>query len=279
MDRQRLTITIKKNLIDKIDATIDGTRIRNRSHAIEYLLSQALKPPVTQAVILAGGQGVKLRPLTYEIPKSLIPVRGKPILEYQIETLRNADVRNIILAIGHLGEKIKEHFGNGTKLGVKITYSEESKPLGTAGALANCFQLLENNPFLVIHGDSLIDIDLTEPIRFHDNLKKVVATLVLSTVSDPTAYGNVLLKGSKIVDFIEKPAKKQATSHLVSTGVYVLEPTIFDYIPEKMPAMLEDVFPKLAQKGLLGGFPFAGQWFDVSTPKLYEKAIAQWQKT
>lgn len=278
MDRQRLTITIKKKLIDKIDESIDGTRIRNRSHAIEYLLSQALKPSVTQAVILAGGQGIKLRPLTYEIPKSLIPVCGKPILEYQIEMLRNANVRNIILAIGHLGGKIKEHFGNGTKLGVKITYSEESKPLGTAGALTNCFQLLGKKIFLVIHGDSLIDIDLTEAINFHDNLKNTVATLVLSTVSDPTSYGNVLLKGSKIVDFIEKPAKKQATSHLVSTGVYVLEPTIFDYIPEKMPSMLEDIFPKLAKKGLLGGFIFAGQWFDVSTPKKYEKAIADWSK-
>lgn len=279
MDRQRLTITIKKNLISKIDMTIDGTRIRNRSHAIEYLLSQALKPPVSQAVILAGGEGVKLRPLTFEIPKSLIPVRGKPILEYQIESLRNADIRDIILAIGHLGEKIKDHFGNGGKFGVKISYSEESKSLGTAGALANCFQLLESNPFLVIHGDSLIDIDLTEPIRFHDDLKNVIATIVLSTVSDPTAYGNVLLKGSKIIDFIEKPAQKETTSHLVSTGVYVLEPDIFDYIPEKMPAMLEDLFPQLAKKGVLGGFTFAGQWFDVSTPKLYEQAIAQWQKS
>lgn len=278
MDRQRLTITLRKDVLNKVDEEIDGTHIRNRSHAIEYLLTKALQKPVTQAVILAGGEGIKMRPLTYEIPKSLIPVKGKPILEYLIETLRNAEIRDIILAIGHLGEKIKDYFGNGSKFGVKITYSEENKDLGTSGALLNSYQFLEQKPFLVIHGDILIDIDLAELIRFHTTLNDSIGTLVLSTVSDPSAYGNVLLKGNKIVKFIEKPEKDKTSSHLVSTGLYAFEYEIFNYLPKKTPSMLEDLFPKLTEKNLLSGFISDGQWFDVSTHSLYEKAIVQWKR-
>lgn len=277
MDRLRLTITLKKKIVEQIDKQIDGSRIRNRSHAIEYLLSKSLKPSISQAVILAGGKGVKMRPLTYEIPKPLIPVGGKPILEYLIETLRDAGVRDIILAVGHLSEKIKEHFGNGSKYGVKLTYSEESKNLGTAGALTNCYRFLEKKPFLVLHGDILINIDIADLIRFHENQSDPVATLVLSTVSDPSSYGNVQLKGSRIVEFVEKPSKKSASTHLVSAGVYLFDAKIFDYIPEKIPAMLEKIFPVLAKENKLCGFLFAGKWFDVSTPKLYEKAIAEWK--
>lgn len=279
MDRKRLTITLRKKLLTKIDEQVDGTRIRNRSHAIEYLLTRALKPSIKQAVILAGGEGVKMRPLTYEVPKALITVSGKPILEYLIETLTDAGIRDIVLAIGHLGSKIKEHFGNGSKFGVNITYSEESKNLGTAGALANCYSLLEKKPFIVLHGDILIDIDLGELIKYHETLRRdKIATLVISTASDPTSYGSVLLKGNKIVDFTEKPTRKKASSHLVSVGAYLFEPEIFDYIPEKMPAMLEKVFPTLAEEGKLGGFLFDGKWFDVSTPKIYAKAIKEWVK-
>ena len=277
MDRIRITITLKNDLLKKVDEKIDGTRIRNRSHAIEYLLTKAVAPPISQAVILAGGQGVKMRPLTYEIPKALIPVKGKPLLEYMIESLREAEIREIILAIGHLGNKIKDHFGNGSKFGIKITYSEENGNLGTAGALANCYSLLEQKPFVILHGDILVDVNFRELISFHQNNKGNVATLVITTKSDPTSYGNVQLVGSKIVEFIEKPTKKQTSSHLISGGVYVCEPEIFDFIPEKHPAMLEDVFPQLAKQGKLSGFLFAGKWYDVSTPKNYEKAISNWK--
>lgn len=277
MDRQRITITLRNDLLKKVDERIDGTKIRNRSHAIEYLLTKSVIPPISQAVILAGGEGVKMRPLTYEIPKALIPVGGKSLLEYTIESLREAEIREIILAIGHLGNKIKDHFGNGSKFGVKITYSEENNSLGTAGALANCYSLLEQKPFVILHGDILVDLNFRELIAFHQNIKTNVSTMVLTTKSDPSFYGNVQLVGNKVVEFVEKPTKKQAASHLVSTGVYVCEHEIFDYIPEKNPAMLEDVFPELAKQGKLSGFLFAGKWFDVSTPKNYAEAIAHWK--
>lgn len=277
MDRQRITITLKSDLLTKVDGSIDGTTIRNRSHAIEYLLSKAVEPPISQAVILAGGEGIKMRPLTYEIPKALIPVKGKPLLEYMIESLREAEIRDIILAIGHLGNKIKDHFGNGSKFGVKITYSEESSNLGTAGALANCYSLLEQKPFVILHGDILVDLNFRDLIEFHQNINKNVVTIVITTKSDPTAYGNIQLVGNNIVEFIEKPTKRQTSSHLISSGIYVCEPEIFDYIPEKYPAMLEDEFPKLAKLGKLSGFLFAGSWYDVSTPVNYEKAITNWK--
>lgn len=276
MDRKRITITIKKDILNKIDKKIDGTRIRNRSHAIEYILSKSFKTKVSQAVILAGGEGAKMRPLTYELPKPLIPVKGKPILEYIIENLRKADIRDIILATGHLGDKIRQHFGKGAKFGVNISYSQEKKNLGTAGALANCYKLIKQQPFLVLHGDVLIEIDIKELIAFHESQSNKTATLVLSTISDPTSYGNVSLEGNKIIKFTEKPSYKQTESYLVSVGTYVFEHTIFDYIPEKLPAMLENIFPVLAKKGLLRGFTFAGKWFDISTPENYEKAISEW---
>ncbi len=116
MDRERLTITLRGDVLQRLDEVIDGVKIRNRSHAIEYLLSQVLNPKVTQAVVLAGGQGVKMRPLTYEVPKALIPVGGKPVIEYTLEMLQEAGIREVILAIGHLGDKIKEEVGNADQI-------------------------------------------------------------------------------------------------------------------------------------------------------------------
>src|SRR3990167_4798522 len=122
MDRDRLTITLKKSVLAKVDDLIDGTRIRNRSHAIEYLITQSLSPKISQAVILAGGKGINMRPFTFEMPKGLFPVGGKPILEHIIDLLRRFDINDIIFSIGHLGEKIQEHFGDGKKFSVNITY-------------------------------------------------------------------------------------------------------------------------------------------------------------
>lgn len=275
MDRDRLTITLRRDVLKKLDALIDGVDIRNRSHAIETLLIRALAPRLSQAVILAGGQGVKLRPLTYELPKALIPVGGKPILQYLIELLRSSDVRDIILATGHLGKKIRDHFGNGRTLGVEITYLEETKPLGTAGALKNAQKSLGSEQFLVLHGDILVDIDLAELIRFHQE-QHVVGTIALTTTKEATSFGMVSLRGSKIVNYIEKPSQKETTSYLINSGIYIFEPEIFTYIDRAKGKLLEDIFPHLAHEGKLAGFPFEGRWLDVSTPKAYEEAIKVW---
>lgn len=275
--RKRLTITLRGDLLSKVDNLIDGASIRNRSHAIEFLLNQTLLPAVSQAVILAGGAGANLRPLTYEVPKTLIPVKGKPILEYTIELLKKHQIRDLILAIGHLGGKIRDHFGDGKRFGVKIHYSREAKPLGTAGALKLARKHLEEATFLVVHGDVLTKLDLGNLLTFHQS-HGGLATMALAVVKDVSGVETVSLDGYKIKKFFRTPGEKKLKTGLVNAGIYVFQPEIFRFIPRFRTRMLEDVFPGLAKKGKLFGYPFSEPWYDVSTPESYEKAIKTWKK-
>jgi mannose-1-phosphate guanylyltransferase/phosphomannomutase len=277
MDRDRLTITLNKSLLAKIDNFIDGTKIRNRSHAIEYLIKKSLVPEVAQAVILAGGKGLNMRPFTFEMPKGLFPVGGKPILEHIIELLRLSEVRDVIFSIGHLGEKIKDHFGDGSRFGVKITYVTEDKEAGTGGALLLAKKHLKNDTFLVLHGDIMIDLNVSDFVCFHKE-QGTAATIALTSVVDPSKFGEVVLNGTKVVRFIEKPEKGRQTSQLINSGFYVFNKEIFEYIPKAMPSFIEDIFPKLAEAKQLSGFLFAGRWVDIGTPASYERAIKEWGK-
>ena len=188
MRRLRITITINKSILEDVDHLVDKEKIRNRSHAFEYVLNQYFHAVVKKAVILAGGQGTKLRPYTYEVPKSLLPIKGKPILEYIIENLKKHGITDIVLSVGYLGEKIKAHFGDGKQFGVKITYSQEKKPLQTGGALLKARKLLMNQPFFVIHGDVLSNLSLKDIMVFHNEQKKI-GTIALTTVDHPTSFG------------------------------------------------------------------------------------------
>lgn len=278
MDRERLCITIKKDLLKKIDIlVVDGVEIRNRSHAIEYLLSKNLGPKVKKAFILAGGHGIKMRPFTYEMPKAMLPVKGRPILEYIIDSLRESGLRDVIILIGPKGEKIKEHFGDGSKFGIRITYAEEGKKSGTSGSLRKVANLLAEGPFLLMYGDVLTEINLDDFIGFHET-QKSLATVALTSVEDPSAYGAVKMHGNKIVEFREKPKKAPEVSRLVNAGIFILDPKVINYTPKKGFSMLEkDVFPKLAKEGRLYGYLFEGRWYDVGTPEVYEKVIKEWQ--
>lgn len=278
MERKRLTITLRKDLLPKIDKIIDGAKIRNRSHAIEYLLIQSLQPKVKKAVILAGGEGVKMRPFTYEMPKAMLPVHGRPILEHIIDLLRSYEIRDIIILIGPLGEKIKNYFGNGSKYGVKITYLREKKAAGTAQPLLLAKKYLKNQPFLLFYGDVLADIDLQGLIDFHQQTGGI-ATVALTSVAEPSPYGVAKLRGNRILGFEEKPKKRPSLSRLISAGIFLLEPEIINYIPKKEYSRLEkDILPKLAKEGKLFGYPFEGQWFDVGTPEIYERVLKEWKK-
>jgi len=275
MDRERLTITLKKSILEKVDHIIDGSQIRNRSHAIETLISRSLNPTIDKAVILAGGRGINMRPFTFEMPKGLFPVGGKPILEQLIELLRKHEVRNILFSVGHLGEKIQDYFGDGRKFGVNIEYINEKEEAGTGGALVLAKKYLDNDSFLVVHGDILIDIDLNEMMSFHKN-NEALGTIAVTTVLDPSSYGEIIMNGTKITQFIEKPQKGKQKSQLISCGLYILEKGIFSYLPKKGPSQLEDIFAKLASTGQLAAFPFSGRFLDIGTPKSYEKAIKEW---
>jgi NDP-sugar pyrophosphorylase family protein len=279
MKRQKVTLTIREDLLKRVDEIIDNTRIRNRSHAIEYLLNEALKPKVKKAYILAGGEGVRMRPFTHEIPKALLPVKGKPILEYQIDLLKNAEIREIFILVGHLGEKIKYHFGDGSRFGVKISYLEQKKKtIGTGYALYLAKNFFLKETFLVLYGDELIEINLKDFIDFHLS-SGGIATLALSSIEKPslTFYGVAKLRGKKIVEFLEKPQEEKGISQVLNAGVFCFEPKIFDYLLPKANLSLEnDIFPRLAKEGKLCGYLFEGKWFDVGTPEIYARAIKEW---
>ena len=228
-----------------------------------------------KAIILAGGDGVRMRPLTYEVPKPLIPVAGKPVIEYAIENLREAGVREIIIAIGHLGEKIKEALGDGRKFGVKLLYSEEQKSLGSAGAIRNAASYLQKKPFVVINGDILTEFSISELIAFHDE-EKYTASMALSTKPSTQGYGVALLRGERIINFMKEDTHQM--TQLVNAGIYVINYSTFDLIPSSGKGALEDIFVILSKEGKLAGFPFEKPWFEVSTHQNYEKAIKQWKK-
>lgn len=271
----KITIDIRDDLVEEIDHMVDGKKIKNRSHAIEVILSRLLHAnKVEKAVILAGGKGTRMRPFTYEMPKPMIPVQGKPLLQHIIELLRKYEIRDIILSTGYMGEKIKEYFGNGSRFGVDLTYIEEKSEMGTAGSL-NLMKNLLNGTFLMFNGDVLANIDLHDLIAFHRE-NNAVATIALTQVRDASRFGVARLKGSKILEFIEKP-ETTGRSKLINAGIYVLEPEVIGYVPEGRAMMEMDVFPKLAEEGRLYGYPFDGQWFDTGTHEAYERAIKAWK--
>lgn len=276
MVRKRLTITLKQDLLELVDKQVDGSKIRNRSHAIEYILAKNLIPEATRVLILAGGAGIKLRPITYEIPKCLIPIHGRPLLEYTFDTLKKYNLSDIIISLGHLGEKIKNYFQDGTRYNLRINYLEIDKvKKGTVYPVIAAKEQVNGKPFIVIYGDVLADIDYLDLLEFHQNHRGVV-TMALASVEVPSIWGVVDMQGSRVVKFQEKP-KKKVKSHLINAGIYVFDPSIFNYLNEEQSSLENEVFPHLAKEGKINGYPFEGQWFDVGTPETYEKALKEWK--
>lgn len=273
--KERITLTLDKEILDQVDSKIDGLNIKNRSHCVEVLLSQSLgqnRPKI--ALILAGGKGTRLKPITNEIPKPLVPLHEKPILQHTIDLLKKHNIKEILISIGFKGDKIKEYFGNGKRFGVNIKYIEENEPLGTAGPLNLAKEFLTET-FLMCNADELKNINLNDMYLFHKE-KKGIGTIALTSVSDPSAYGVANLEGSKIIEFIEKPKKEDAPSNLINSGLYILEPEVLNFVPEGNSMMEKEVFPKIAKKGKLFGYHFSGQWFDTGTMERYEKAMEEW---
>ncbi|MCX6812096.1 MAG: nucleotidyltransferase family protein [Candidatus Berkelbacteria bacterium] len=278
IEREKLTVTIKKELFKKIDGIVDGKKIRNRSHAAEFLIEAGLGlNKITKAIILVGGEGTRLRPFTFELPKAMLPVQGKPMVLHVIEQLKIHGISEIILAIGYKGHKIREYFGDGHQFGLNIKYVVEDKPLGTAGPLRLAKKYLTES-FFIVWGDILSHLDLTDLMYFHKE-HGGLATVALTTVSDPSRYGVAMMNGNKIVGFIEKPKLEEAPSKLINSGLAIMEPEIIEkYVPKRGKAMVEyDIYPRLAADGKLFGYPFQGQWFDTGTHESYEKAIKEWK--
>lgn len=274
--KERLTITLDTDTLGLLDNKIDGKKIKNRSHAIEVLLHRVLgNNHPKKAILLLGGKGTRLRPITYEVPKALLPVQGKTVPEHLIELFKKFGITDLIFSIGYKADKIMNYYGDGSKYGVKITYVKENEALGSAGAIKLAAKHL-NETFIVTNGDELKDIDLEEMFLFHKQNKALV-TAALTTVSDPSAYGVAKLEGNKILEFVEKPKKEDAPSKLINSGLSIWEPEAIDLIPEGFSMYEKDVFPVLAGKQKLYGYIFSGQWFDTGTPERYETAIKEWR--
>ena len=273
--KERITITLDKDLIGQIDKRIDGDIIKNRSQQIEVLLTNSLGTySPEKALILIGGKGTRLRPLTYNTPKCMIDVHGKTLTEHLFDLLKKYGIRDVILSVGYLKEKVKEYYGDGSKFGVNITYVEEDEPLGTAGPLRLAKKYL-NNSFIVTNGDELKNFNIPRMFRLHKR-KDALATLALTTVTDPSQYGVARLSGSRILEFVEKPKKEEAPSNLINAGFYIMEPEVIDMISGGFSMLEKDIFPKLAREGRLRGFPTAGQWFDIGNFERYEIAKKKW---
>jgi NDP-sugar pyrophosphorylase family protein len=233
-----------------------------------------------KAIILAGGIGTRLRPLTYEIPKPLLPVQGKTLTEHVFDILKTADVDEVYLSIGHMADKIKEYFKDGKKFGIKIKYLVENEPLGTGGWMHIMQEknLIPEEDFIVLNGDNLFDIDFKEMHEFHKK-EKALITLSLYEIEDVESRGVVAMQGNKVVDFVEKPKKEEAPSHYISAGYYIFSPEVFKYLPKEKKFMLENhLFPVLAKQKKVAGFISKAQWFDTGTFDRWQRVIEEWRK-
>ena len=224
-----------------------------------------------QALILAGGEGTRLRPLTTTVPKPVVPLVDRPFIRFMIDWLHQHGVDDVVMSCGHLASGVRNVLGDGSALGVKLRYVEEPRPLGTGGALKYAEPLLGDR-FLMLNGDVLTDLDLTAQIEQHERTG-ARATLALTPVEDPSAYGLVRTRdGGEVTEFVEKPAPDQIDTHNISAGAYVLERSVLDLLEAEQPASIErDVFPRLVGDGLYG-YVSDGYWLDIGTPERYLEA-------
>src|SRR5689334_3034699 len=187
-----------------------------------------------KAVIMAGGEGTRLRPLTSNQPKPLIPIANRPMMEHVLRLLTRHGFDDVVVTLAFHPQMIRTYFGDGSEFGVRVAYATEESPLGTAGSVGNAKDEL-TEAFLVISGDVLTDIDLSEVVRFHRE-RGAMATIALKAMENPLEFGIVITREDGSIDrFLEKPTWGQVFSDTVNTGIYVLEPEIFDYIPMGEP--------------------------------------------
>ncbi len=227
-----------------------------------------------QALILAGGKGTRLRPLTVYTPKPIVPVLNRPFLLYQLEILAKAGITEIVLSLSYQPDKIEDLLGDGSDYGVKLTYITEPSPMGTGGAYKFAANAIRDTT-VVLNGDILTDVDVASVVRFHQE-KKADATIALVSVDDPAAYGLVETGADQqVVRFLEKPKAEEIAVTNVNTinaGIYVLEPTILDLIPKSENRSFEyDVFPAILekQKRFFGYVLEHTYWRDLGNPESY----------
>lgn len=261
MKRSRVTVTLKEDLLKNIDKLVDGTNIKNRSHAFEFLLAKNFVcQRLNKAVILAGGEGVMPDGGDKEVSKILLPYQGKMFIEHTFEWLDKNGIKDIIISAGDLSPKVKEKIGDGSRFGVQVSYLP--KDVGTASVLKYLVNIVDET-FLMMNGDVLSDTDLNEMFGFH---KKTggACTIGMTSTKDPSSFGTIKMNGNRITDFVEKPEKGKEESYLINAGIYIMEPEICGIARSNYLTLEKDFFPLLAKKGKLFGYYLQGEWFHLS---------------
>ena len=222
--------------------------------------------------MLAGGFGTRLRPWTETIPKPLLPILDKSMIEHVLDVLPESQVDKVLIAAGYGVEQIREHFEK-IPLPYEVVIVEETEPLGTGGAIANCREHLSGGTFCVINGDLITSLKVEEMLEFHKQ-NGGIATISLWEVEDPSRFGVADYKEDtgKIMRFQEKPAIEDAYSNLINAGTYILEQEIFDFMPDEAHSIERDIYEKIAETGALNGFPFEGMFVDAGTPPSFVEA-------
>jgi NDP-sugar pyrophosphorylase family protein len=223
-----------------------------------------------QAIVLVGGEGTRLRPLTFGTPKPMVPIMNVPFLARTMERLHDAGIRDVILPAGYMPQAIVDYFGDGSRLGMNITYVIEETPLGTAGALKNVQEHI-TGPFFVLNGDVLTSLNLQAMLAFHRE-KGGLGALHLIRVEDPSAFGCVVHDASgRIQSFVEKPPKGEEPSNEINAGTYLLEPEVLDMIPAGRNVSIErETFPKILADGkALYAYTTSDYWIDLGRPEHY----------
>jgi mannose-1-phosphate guanylyltransferase / phosphomannomutase len=227
-----------------------------------------------RAVLMAGGSGTRLRPLTCDLPKPMVPILNRPIAEHIINLLKRHQITEVVATLHYLPDVLRDYFQDGSDFGVQMTYAvEEDQPLGTAGCVKNIAELLDET-FLVISGDSITDFDLTAAIEFHKQ-NKSKATLILTRVPNPIEFGVVITdEQHRIRRFLEKPSTSEIFSDTVNTGIYILEPEVLEYLPSSIECdFSKDLFPLLLEKDEpMYGYVAEGYWCDVGHLDAYREA-------
>lgn len=229
-----------------------------------------------KAIVMAGGQGSRLRPLTLFRPKPLVPVANRPVLAYILEWLRGHGFTEVLVTLHYRADDIRRAFGDGRSFGLRMSYRVESEPLGTAGSVKDAEDWIANESFLIVSGDALTDLDLSALCRRHRETGSWL-TLGLKHVEDPAEYGVVELDDrGRVARFQEKPGPGRAFSHLANTGIYCVEPQVLPCVPRGRPCdWSRDAFPRLLAEGRpLFGHVLDGYWCDIGTLQSYQRG--QW---
>ena len=227
-----------------------------------------------KAVVMAGGEGSRLRPLTISRPKPMVPIVGRPVAEHILNLLKEHGITEVVMTVQYLASNIEDYFGDGSQFGMTIHYSREETPLGTAGSVKNAEELLRDDDFLVISGDALTDFNLTKIIEYHRE-RKAMATLTLAHVTNPLEYGVIITDDAgHITQFLEKPGWAQVFSDTINTGIYVLNPKVLSYFePDTVYDFSNELFPLLLKNGdPLYGYIADGYWCDVGNLTEYVRA-------